>query len=119
MGQPVGCRAVVPSPWEESCSNRRRRVGCSVSNTPGHSGLRCDRVCTRAIEGSLDASSLTFPRRGKKRRRPRGNHNLFPAGLGAWLTLVDDAVSPSIVRWWSVELPGVPWPTAGVVAEDE
>ena len=118
VDQLAGFGACDSSPWECAGGSRRRRLACSVSNTPGHNGLRWDRVCARALEASLVASTLTLPCRGKKSRRPVGNHSLFPAGLGAWPSEVDDAAASSLGRWWSLELPGMPVPTARAVAED-
>ena len=39
-GQPAGLRVCVSSRWEDAGSSRRRLLGRSVSNTPGHNTLR-------------------------------------------------------------------------------
>ena len=36
----AGCTGCESSPWECAAASRRRRLGWSVSKTPGHNGLR-------------------------------------------------------------------------------
>ena len=47
---------------------------------------------------STRSSNLTFPRQGKKRRRPRGNQSRFPPGCGGGSRANDEADGPPIGR---------------------